>query len=76
MGLIRSSQDQDTICLNHKLSGDKYIKMLSEGVKLESGIKKCFLSENRISDPAAASLIKNFSPSLIELNLSNNKIGK
>jgi hypothetical protein len=41
--MIRNAKLRDTIKINNQNYGDKYVEILSEGIKLDNEIKKCEL---------------------------------
>lgn len=56
--------------------GDKYAKMLTLGLKRQTGIRKYRLQDNRISEISSAQLLRTISSQANEVNLASNNIGK
>ncbi|CAD8099201.1 unnamed protein product [Paramecium primaurelia] len=76
LGLVKMNGNESQVTINNHHYGDKYIKMLSEGLRQNQGIKEFFLSNNRIKQSGAVSILTQIGKQAIVLDLSKNQIGQ
>lgn len=71
LGLFRTNKN---ININHFKINDNEATVLAEGIKSESykTLNKLFLSDNRLTENGAASLIKAIPNDALEIDLSSN----
>ncbi|CAD8165096.1 unnamed protein product [Paramecium pentaurelia] len=76
LGLIKLNGNESQVSINNHHYGDKYISVLSEGLRQNQGIKEFLLSNNRIKQDGAVTILNQIGKQATVIDLSKNDIGQ
>jgi hypothetical protein len=76
LGLVKRSGEEDKLSIKNFNFGDRYLKILSDGVTNSPNIKKFHFGNNRISEKGAHFIIGKLNQQIQEIDLKSNRIGK